>query len=93
MDHRMHDRGGASRELEIKFEIDPRRLGELHGSLMLHGVSEPPIRLLSTYLDTDDHTLRKGGFSWRIRKVGDQLIQTVKALEPDLKLVDRPGWA
>ena len=57
MDHRIHDRGGASRELEIKFEIDPRRLGELHGSLMLHGVSEPPIRLLSTYLDTDDHTL------------------------------------
>jgi inorganic triphosphatase YgiF len=89
----MNDRGGASRELEIKFEIDPRRLGELHSSLMRHGVSAPPLRLASTYFDTDDHTLRKGGFSWRIRKVGDQLIQTVKAQQSEAAgLHDRPEW-
>ena len=93
MDGVIRNRSGGPREVEIKLEVDPRRLDDLRRSLQLHAFPERTVRLLSTYFDADGLPLRKAGFSWRIRRVGDHLIQTVKAQgSAAVGLHDRPEW-
>ena len=68
---------GTNREIELKFEIDPKQVQSLIAHLSPGG---PPSlrRLESIYFDTPDQALRKGGFTLRVRKEGRQWIQTVK---------------
>ncbi len=49
--------------------------------------------LISTYYDTPDDSLRKAGFSLRVRKTGGRHIQTVKAQAASAAgLFVRPEW-
>ncbi len=69
-------------EIELKFVVDEetaRKLWQRGEAARL--VSGPPrtVKLTSTYLDTPDRALWKGGITLRLRRDGRRWIQTVKA--------------
>jgi inorganic triphosphatase YgiF len=69
------------REIELKLEIDSEDLKRLptHSLVQLLAQGGAVTRSLDTvYFDTEDHDLAAAGFGLRIRRVGDERIQTVK---------------
>ena len=71
----------SPQEVELKLEVAPSELKKIvaHPFLTDRSMGSRVQRLQSTYFDTPDHVLRKNGISLRIRRNGDQLIQTIKA--------------
>ena len=72
----------APQEVELKLEAEPDSLDRIlaHPLLQAGSHDEPVIQdLRSTYFDTLNQDLRKAGISLRIRRNGNQMIQTVKA--------------
>lgn len=67
------------REIELKLEFDPADRPKLISADVLGQTEARARRLYSTYFDTPDHALLDAGYSLRVRKVGEQRIQTVKA--------------
>ncbi len=80
-------------ETELKLELAPSDQSRLN----LAGLSARPEgrakSLISTYYDTPDQQLRKGGYSLRVRESGGRYVQTVKA-QPDAAsgFFVRPEW-
>ena len=82
---------GQDREIELKLELEPGSEGPLRAALGPEQRRDED--LLSIYFDTPDGTLRKAGFTLRVRRAGDRYIQTVKQDGGEAAgLFDRPEW-
>lgn len=79
-------------EVELKLEISEAAAASLGSSTILPG--EPKLQQLrAVYFDTADHALAEAGFSLRIRRAGDDRIQTIKASgAAGAGLFVRPEW-
>ena len=71
------------REIEMKFALPAGRTGELAAALaLIPGIESladaAPRQLVSTYFDTAKGALRRAKLALRVRRDGDQLIQTLK---------------
>ncbi|MDB5649251.1 MAG: metal-chelation protein [Hyphomicrobiales bacterium] len=75
-EHQMQDR-----EVELKFQIPPDAIAHLEEHPLLTAALESEENFLhSVYFDTPQAELRKNGFVWRIRTIGERHIQTIKAI-------------
>jgi len=75
-------RSVSGKELELKLELTPQELRRVGANPALEGltVGKPVTSTLrSIYFDTPDHRLRAQGISLRLRSIGDQWVQTIKA--------------
>jgi len=75
-------RSVSGKELELKLELTPQELRRVGANPALEDltVGKPVTRTLrSIYFDTPDHRLRAQGISLRLRSIGDQWVQTIKA--------------
>jgi triphosphatase len=66
-------------ETELKLEITPSDQGRLDLSGLTAKPGGAAKSLISTYYDTPDQSLRKAGYSLRVRESGGRFVQTVKA--------------
>lgn len=73
-------------EVELKLEVAPSELEKVLAHPLFSERSDglTTQTLHSTYFDTPDHALRQAGISLRVRRKGDQRIQTIKADPPSL---------
>ena len=81
-----------SSEIEFKLEVAPEDTERLKEQAWLGPAEGQSQRQLSVYFDTRDNSLRKLGYTLRVRSVGDQYIQTVKALESGAGMFERGEW-
>ena len=85
-----------AKETEIKLRISPENLPMLreHASLAARGVGEWQTReLLNRYYDTTDFALANSQVALRIRRDGEQLIQTLKSKGASVAgLSERNEW-
>jgi inorganic triphosphatase YgiF len=68
-------------EVELKFTIDAPTLRRLRRSSALKALTVGAVktrRLVSTYYDTPDGRLREAGITWRLRRQGREIVQTIK---------------
>src|SRR5918994_1693308 len=82
-------------EVELKLEVAPSELEKVlaHPLLSERPDGSTTQTLHSTYFDTPDHTLQQAGISLRVRRNGDQRIQTIKAARsPDGIALSRSEW-
>jgi len=82
-------------EVELKLEVAPSELEKVLAHPLLGERSDGASTqtLHSTYFDTPDHALQQAGISLRVRRNGDQRIQTVKAARsPDGIALARDEW-
>lgn len=67
-----------SKEIELKLELPPGCVATLRSLPALGDPERKPVRQETRYLDTPEGTLRKAGYSLRIRRKGRSWTQTVK---------------
>jgi inorganic triphosphatase YgiF len=83
-------------EVELKLEVEPEALAKVLAHPLFQADShDSPVTqdLHSTYFDTPDQDLRKAGISLRIRRNGNQRIQTIKAAQaPNGVAMTRSEW-
>lgn len=80
-------------EIELKLEVDEGGAKLLRRHPLLRGHQSCARQQVSTYFDTDDCTLKKAGFSLRVRQTEDQYVQTIKQQgNGSAGLFDRPEW-
>ncbi|MXQ10263.1 CYTH and CHAD domain-containing protein [Microvirga makkahensis] len=88
--------GSIPQEVELKLELEPDMLDQVLADPLFQTEShDSPVtqNLHSTYFDTPDQALRQAGISFRIRRNGDQNIQTIKASRPlDGIALSRSEW-
>ncbi|GMU46619.1 MAG: CHAD domain-containing protein [Porticoccaceae bacterium] len=78
-------------EVELKLALPPAAVAAARGHPLLQG--NAPQRLLTTYYDTPEWTLRRHGIALRLRQIGADRVQTVKrAGRTGGGLADRPEW-
>jgi len=79
------------KETEIKLELPRSAVGRLAELPFLRKLKERERRetYVSVYFDTDKFHLKKHGFTFRVRRIGDRHVQTIKAERPGL---DRGEW-
>ncbi len=83
------------RKVELKLEVPPKTIGALKRmrSLRRGNGHARDNELVSVYFDTAEHMLRKHGMSLRVRHIGDERVQTVKANGPSAAgLFQRSEW-
>lgn len=68
-------------EVELKLEYDPASRDRLLASPLFASQNGRQRRLVATYFDTPDQQLARAGYSLRIRRAGDERIQTVKVAD------------
>lgn len=73
------------REFELKFRAATQDLSALGNTRIAGACSGEPSKqeLVSTYFDTRKHKLKRSGVTLRVRRVGANYIQTVKAAATD----------
>ena len=82
-----------TREIELKLELEPADVDRFAKASVLANVAVRTETQTSTYFDTPDKALHKAGLSLRVRAIGNQRIQTVKAESGSaVGLFDRPEW-
>jgi inorganic triphosphatase YgiF len=82
----------ADREIELKLELAPADVQRLRSHPLL-GEAIGSAHLLSIYFDTPDGTLRKAGFTLRVRSAKGRFVQTVKQDSGEAAgLFNRPEW-
>lgn len=69
----------APYEIELKFEVAVADRDRLQRLLSLCATECPPQHLVAIYFDTPATSLRKQGYTLRIRNRGQLLVQTIKA--------------
>lgn len=79
-------------EIELKLELAAEAAEKVATAAAFK--TEPQITQLgATYYDTPDQDLRRNGFTLRVRKEGDRLVQTVKGTSKAAAgLFARPEW-
>jgi triphosphatase len=85
----------SPQEIELKLEVAPAELEKVlaHPLLSERSDCSATQTLHSTYFDTPDHTLQQAGISLRVRRNGDQFIQTIKAARaPEGVALARSEW-
>jgi triphosphatase len=65
-------------EVELKFDLEPGGATALRRAPALAAVKPEKRKLETLYFDTKDGTLRRAGYSLRVRQSGGQFVQTVK---------------
>ena len=65
-------------EVELKFDLEPGGATALRRAPALAAVKPDKKRLETLYFDTKDGTLRRAGYSLRVRQSGGHYVQTVK---------------
>ncbi len=79
------------REIELKLEVEPRAAASVGSDIGLG--KGRAMRLLATYYDTPEGSLRKRGISFRVRRNGDAYVQTIKVARGTASgLFDREEW-
>ena len=80
-------------EIELKLELASPDQVRLNLADLVASGNGGTKSLISTYFDTPDQSLRKAGYSLRVREAGGRFVQTVKA-EKDAAagLYVRPEW-
>ena len=69
----------AALEVELKLDVSAENLGILRRHpFFLDQKSSRKEELISIYLDTEDRVLRRHGLSYRLRRKGEELRQTIK---------------
>ncbi|SHN78080.1 Inorganic triphosphatase YgiF, contains CYTH and CHAD domains [Bradyrhizobium erythrophlei] len=68
-------------EPELKFRLSRRKLASLANGRIAGTKTGPRAEndLVSTYYDTKKHKLRRHGLTLRVRRAGDEYVQTIKA--------------
>ena len=69
-------------EIELKLRLDPKCARKLLEHPLLVGLESKKQRLLNTYHDTADLTLRENRIAMRFRKKGPEWLLTVKTADP-----------
>ena len=83
----------AIREVELKLQLDMANIDMLVAAPFLANVKMQEQVQTSVYFDTPEHAVRKTGLSLRVRTVGKQRIQTLKAESMSAAgLFARPEW-
>src|SRR5262249_26091362 len=76
--------------IEVKLELSSEVVEKLTGADLL---GQPEIlKQTSTYFDSEDRRLFNNGFTIRIRRTGEALMQTVKATGGSASLFARSEW-
>lgn len=78
-------------EIELKLELTPDAVARIVEAPLL-GPAQRTVRQVSTYHDTPDLLLSRSGFSLRIRKTPDGLVQTIKGPGESPSLLMRSEW-
>ncbi|MCX5479755.1 CHAD domain-containing protein [Kaistia geumhonensis] len=78
----MKDEADRGVETELKFAIDAADLPALRAHRMFAGLADKRQLLEATYFDTPDNLLHEAGFSLRLRRSGDTVVQTLKGKRP-----------
>ena len=80
------------REAELKFELDRRAARKVRRHPLLADANQQVQMQTSVYFDTDKGKVHKAGYSLRVRRAGDDHIQTVKTNGGGAGLFDRGEW-
>jgi hypothetical protein len=70
------------KEIELKFQVPDSALSGVHEALRALGHA-PPITMHAAYFDTADDALARQRCAWRVRREGDDWVQTYKGLGAD----------
>ena len=91
---RRADDVGGSREVELKFSLPIGAVPAAARAAIAAGARRigQSKSLLSSYFDTPDRSLRRAGYSLRIRRDGHAAVQTVKTIGPDGDGPGRGEW-
>lgn len=82
-----------AREIELKFEVDAGAGDGIAGAGFLDGAKPRRARHKTVYYDTPTGTLRRRGFTLRIRSTGKSWVQTIKyRTGSPAGLFDREEW-
>ena len=79
-------------ETEIKLLLPEASRAAVEGHALFAAVAPRRVHNVSTYYDTPDFALRARGVSLRVRKAGDNHIQTVKSLAAAGGFAARSEW-
>ena len=79
-------------ETEIKLLLPEASRAAVEGHALFAAVAPRRVHNVSTYYDTPDFALRARGVSLRVRKAGDNHIQTVKSLAATGGFAARSEW-
>jgi len=85
------DRKSAS-ELELKLELTPQAARRIRSHPLLKSLDRRTESLEARYFDTPEHELRESGFALRIRRNGDEIVQTLKGGTGSAGLFERSEW-
>jgi triphosphatase len=100
MTHQRHERSlkpqdQSPREVELKLAIPDGSVDALEAHLRARAANArmaPRRHEVTTYFDTADLVLERGGMSLRVRSAGESRIQTLKADRQDSVAADRAEW-
>jgi triphosphatase len=84
--------GNDHQEAELKFELDRRAARKVRHHPALAFSNHQTQSQTSVYFDTDKGKVHKAGYSLRVRRAGDDHIQTVKTNGGGAGLFDRVEW-
>lgn len=80
-------------EIELKLALSPRHTSQIRHHPLLNRALPQRRRLLSIYFDTPKFELMRRGIALRLRRVGQQWHQTLKAEAQSVgALTSRPEW-
>ena len=83
----------ANKEVELKLQLPARSLSKLRNSPLLRALKGTPTSTtqVSVYFDTDKRKLYKRKVMLRVRRIGDQYVQTIKAMT-NAGSLERDEW-
>ena len=79
-------------ETEIKLLLPPASRTAVEAHPLFAAVTPRRVRNLSTYYDTPDFALRARGVALRVRRAGDNFVQTLKSLHGGANFASRGEW-
>jgi inorganic triphosphatase YgiF len=84
------------REVELKLEVPPSAIDEVTNLPWLREISDGPVKcekLVTVYFDTAKSKLREHGLALRVRHIGKNRLQTIKALKKGSRgAFERDEW-